>query len=463
MIWPMSNSSGDSQIISNEHYEFLQLSQVGRISDRASHVVDAEEQSLRQFNAELLHKIGEYRKKNLELAANENELKTKLAFQLKQTTDRERELVSKYEDEIAQLRKDLEESRRKTDESNDDWTRRLSKLTDESWAQGLENENLKRIEDDLSNRLEKFQDELLRAQELTSSQKSAIETLESENQRISSELNQAEQKAQEIQASFDKYTIDTQAAFEHYKKEAQAAFEQYKTESQKQFDQQNIQLAKMVEQTKDREQQMIAAYEALRLEYANMDRCYTESNQALVKLQSEMRERYKQHESELEELTTYLTNKAAQDSALIREENEKLRESLNHRDTRLDQDRQALQTWKEQLTYLDQHLKQFSEKLKKSKSEMLRLVKNVEEEVKFSVSHPFTDYLEMADLEINQIAQQLSGISSMSPLKVKLDTRLQQATAHRDGIKAILDKSTTQLSEHVKTIQTLIKSLEFLT
>ena len=110
----MSNTSGESKIVSNEHYEFLQLSQVGRISDRASQVVGAEEQSLRQFNAELLHKIGEYRKKNLELSANENELKTKLAQTTKSLGERERELVSRYEDEIGQLRKDLEEQRQKS-------------------------------------------------------------------------------------------------------------------------------------------------------------------------------------------------------------------------------------------------------------------------------------------------------------------------------------------------------------
>ena len=94
---------------------------------------------------------------------------------------------------------------------------------------------------------------------------------------------------------------------------------------------------------------------------------------------------------------------------------------------------------------------------------MIRLTKNVEDEIKFAVAHPFTEYLEMAELEIVQIAQQLSGISSMSPLKTKLETRLQQANAHRDGIKMILEKSKSQLSEHAKGIQTLVKSLEFLT
>lgn len=437
----MSNTSGDPQIVSNEHYEFLQLSQVGRLSERASQVVDAEEQSLRQFNAELLHKIGEYRKKNLELSANENELKTKLAQNAKAAGERERELVSNYENEIAQLRKDLEESRQKIQDSQEDWTRRLSKLTDESWAQGLENENLKRIEDDLSSKLEKFQEELTRAHALEESNRTAIETLTAEKQRVVSELAEAERKAADIQQAFDKYTIETQTRFE----------------------QQSLQVAKMIEQSKEREQQMIAAYEALRLEYANMDRCYTESNQALVKIQGEMRERYKQHETELEELTAYLTNKAAQESAAIREENVRLRENLSQRDTRLDQDRQAMETWKDQLTSLDAHLKQFSEKLKRAKGEMIRLTKNVEGEVKFSLTHPFTDYLEMADLEIAQIAQQLTGISSMSPLKAKLEARLQQANAHRNGIKAILDKSGAQLNEHARTIQTLVKSLEFLT
>jgi Skp family chaperone for outer membrane proteins len=208
---------------------------------------------------------------------------------------------------------------------------------------------------------------------------------------------------------------------------------------------------------------MGAAYEALRIEYANIDRCYSESNGALVKLQSEMRERFQQHETELQDLTHYLSEKAAHDSALLRDDHSKLREALSIRDTRLDQEKTALQTWKEQLSYLDQHLKLFSDKLKKSKSEMIRLSKNVDDEIKFSVAHPFTEYLEMAELEIAQIVQQINGLSSISPLKTKLESRLRQAELHRDGIRSILEKSQTLLCDHEKSIQILLKSLEFLT
>lgn len=373
----MALMSNDAAIISNEHYEFLQLNQVGRLSDRASKVVDADEQSLRQFNAELLQKVGDYRKRNLELSASENELKTKIAQQTKAAADKERCSTAKFQTEVELLKKKLSDAERTIAESNEDWTKRLSKLTDENWAHGLENENLKRIETDLEQQVARFQE--------------AVETAH------------------------------------------------------------------------EREEQMAAAYEALRIEYANIDRCYTESNGTLVKLQAEIRERFKQHDVELQDLTNYLTEKAAQESAVIRDENAKLKEALGVRETRLDQDKTALQTWKEQLSYLDQHLKQYSEKLKKSKFEMIRLTKNIEGEITFSVTHPFTDYLEMADLEIAQITQQLAGLSSMSPLKTKLELRLQNANAHRDGIKVILDKSVTQLSDHAKAVQLLVKSLEFLT
>lgn len=418
------------EIISNEHYEFLQLSQVGRISDRAQKVVDAEEQSLRQFNAELLTKIGEFRKKNLELAANENELRTKLAVQAKQNADKEREITAKLQGEIDQLKAKLEAIERANEETKEEWSRKLSKLSDESWAQGLENENLKRMEEELESKLQGFQGELDRQRELEDAHKQAIQTLTNENHRISQELQEAEQNK-----------IDTQKA----------------------FDSQNIQLAKMVEATQEREAQLVRAYEALRVEYANMDRCYNESNNALVKLQSEMRERYQQHENELQELTTYLETKAAQESQLIREENANLKQALMIKDTRNEEDRRNLQAWKDQLTSLDQYLKQFGDKLKKSKSEMIRLSRSLEDEVRFSVAHPFTEYLEIADQEVAQIEQQLTTTSSLSPLKQKLDQRLQAAVSHRDGIKQILNKSGSQLEEHTKSIRTLIKSLEFLT
>lgn len=422
--------STEPTIVSNEHYEFLQLSQHGRISERASKVVDDEEQSLRQFNAELLQKIGDYRKKNLELSASENELRTKLALQTKLNAEKERDLVMKYETQISDLKKALSEKSQKLDDANEDWSRRLARLTDESWAQGLENENLRRREDELQSKVSQFQVEMDRAQELERSQALAIETLTSEKERIAAELEEAEHRKVEMKATFDE---------------------------------QNIQLAKLVEATRERESQMATAYEALRLEYANIDRCYNESNQALIKLQAEMRERYKQHETELQELQTYLQTKAAQDSSLIRDENAKLREALSQRETRLDQDRASMQAWKDQLNHLDQYLKQFAEKLRKSKSELIRLTKSIEDEVKFSTQHPFTEYLEMAEQEIAAVQQQLTGVSSMSPLKAKLETRLQQATAHRDGIKGILEKSASQITEHSRTIQTLVKSLEYLT
>jgi chromosome segregation ATPase len=376
-------SNNDSGIVSSEHYEFLQLSQVGRLSERVSKVVDAEEQSLRQFNAELLQKIGEYRKKNLELSTIENDLRSQLAIQLKKASERERELTAKTQSEIDTLTSKLQDVGRSTDESNEDWSRRLAKLSDENWALGLENENLKRSESDLQHKLDLSQQEIQKSRELEESARS-------------------------------------------------------------------------------RETQMAAAYEALRVEYANIDQCYSESNAALVKLQSEMRERSREHETELQELTTYLTAKAAQESVMIRDENARFRESLSFRDTRLDQDKTALQTWKEQLSYLDQHLKQFSEKLKKSKSELVRLVKSVEDEVQFSVANPFTDYLEMADLEVSQITHQLSGVSSMSPLKGKLEARLHQANAHRDALNAILEKSNVQLKAHSESLHMIVKGLEFL-
>lgn len=384
---PGFQSTTDSEIVSNEHYEFLQLNQVGRLSPRAAKGVDTDEQSLRQFNAELLQRIGEYRKRNLELSAVENELRSQLASQLKQSTDRERELTAKYEDEIETLRISLADTKLASEEAKEDWSRRLAKLSDESWAQALENETLKRSEDELSRQLAHLQE-----------------------------------------------TVDAQSV-RHIESE---------------------------ETHRSRETQMTTAFEALRIEYSNIDKCYAESNAALVKLQSEMRSRETKYETEIQELTSYLKRKGDDDASLIREENARLRESLAVRDTRHDVERASLTSWKDQLSGLDQHLKQFAEKLQRSKTELTRLSKSAEEEIKFSLKNPFTDYLDMAELEVQQIQAHLAATSTLSPLKQKLEVRLQQAVSHRDGIGEILDRSDSQLAEHARSIQTLIKSLEFL-
>jgi hypothetical protein len=102
-------ASSDAAIISSEHYEFLQLNQVGRLSERATRVVDPEEQSLRQFNTELLQKVGDFRKRNLELSASENDLKTKLALQTKTANEKERELTTNFQSEIESLQRKLSE------------------------------------------------------------------------------------------------------------------------------------------------------------------------------------------------------------------------------------------------------------------------------------------------------------------------------------------------------------------
>lgn len=383
----------NSDLISNEHYEFLQLNQIGPLSARASKAIDPEEKSLRQFNAELLQRIGDFRKKNQELSESENALKSQLAQTQKQAQETERALTSRFENEIAILKRDLESLRTSHQESNEEWSRRLSRLSDDGWARDLENETLRRSADEFQQKLSQ---------------------LEEENRHL-------------------RETVDSQART----------------------------LTTTAAATKARETQLTGAFEALRKEYADIDRCYAESNAALVKLRAESRELETRHETELQELTTYLTEQAKEESTQIREENARLREQLSARDVRLDQERASLETWKDQLTQLDQHLRHFSEKLKRGKAELGTLTKTLESEVRFAVANPFVEYLGLAEHEIESLNQQLMSTSALSPAKAKLESRLAQANSHREAIKAVLDKSEAQLNEHLKTIQSVLKSIEY--
>lgn len=431
------NKSPESPIFSSEHYKILQLDQVGR-----------DDKSLREFNAELLQRIGEYRKKNLELVANENNLKSEIAVQMKQFSERERELTQKFQREFDQLKKSIEDDRITNEQSIEEWNRKLAKLSDENWAKGLEIEGLRRTENEIQEKILKLQEQVARTLATEASQRSELEAaLESEESlRVELELSkkESESAAQRFTAISNELaqekTLSTQA---------------------------QLALKSQIEQVSDafrkREAELITAFEALRVEYSNIDTCYKEANETTSQIRAELRAREDEHQQRLiEQEKTLRASYLTENHAMIAE-NTKLREMLSVRDQRLDQDREALQTWREQLGYLDQHLRQLSDSIKKDRSEILRTAKSVSEEVQFNLQHPFTEYLEIAEREVVQIESQLSSTSGMSPLRAKLEARLESAKSHRNGILEILDQAKSGLNEHAKSIQGVLKSLETLT
>ena len=108
----MSNDS----LTSEEHLESIQLDLLNREFNRNSPNPAMELAALRDFNAQLLERIGQFRRQNLELSANENDLRTSLAEQQAANVKLKAEL-----------------------------TQTLTQVTDEKWASDLEVERLRML------------------------------------------------------------------------------------------------------------------------------------------------------------------------------------------------------------------------------------------------------------------------------------------------------------------------------
>lgn len=382
------NKSPESPIFSDEHYKFLQLDTIKRAPVAVPAASVSEEKSLREFNADLLQKIGDYRKKNLELTANENHFKNQLALQTKQANDRERELISKFQREIESLKRAQENDRLDHEHASEEWARKLSKLTDEAWERGLEIETLRRDE---------------------------------------------------------AFALEQRTYLEQQIKEAAATEDRMREEF-------GIAL--------DRESQLVGAFEALRADYSNIDAGYRDSLETIARLQEELRARDERQILDLAKQEQTLKATWAQDAENLRTENTKLRELLGARETRIEQDRVALHTWREQLTFLDQCLRQQGDSIKKEQADLAKLARAVQDEVQFAIANPFTDYLEIAQKEVAHIEAQLSGTAAMSPLRGKLEVRLASAKSHRDQIVGILENAKAGMNEHSVAIERILKQVD---
>ncbi len=380
----MSNSA-DSDLIPNEHYEILQMDLVKRGLNRSLAALSAEEDtSLRDFNAELLSRIGDFRKKNLELARSEYALRMELAQVEKREREREQGTSERYEREIENLKRTVTELQLSNEHSNEEWNRKYTALSDEKWERELEIENLKKKE--------------IEQQETIS--------------RMAQQI--AEQTAKE---------------------------------------------ASRTEESKREHQRMTSAYEALRGEYSSIEACYHAANETVLQLRSEIHALTARYEQALLQQKDQLRHEHKTQSELIVTENAQLRSMLLARDTKLDADRSAVQALRERLAYLDQHLGQVGERVRRDKVELTKVSKCINEELQFALTHPFTEYLQIAELEVAQLERQLGSSSQMAPHRQKLEARLNQAVSHRDGIKAILNDSQSDLARHAKTVHTIFEVL----
>lgn len=422
-----------------EFYAQLNVHQSRAAESQLTRKSENGEESLRQFNAELLERIGDFRKRNLELASIENALRQELSQASKREAARERELAAKFQSEIEALKKALSEERIKHEQTSEEWQRKLSRMTDESWSKGL----------DLTKAKASFDEERSALIESRTQLEDEIEKLRSqmlENQR------RGEKSRTELAAQLDEANEligALQQGLEDAKKETLAQTAQAAREKNQ-----------LTDQFRAREQQFVTTFDALKLDYARLDQGFKEASETASRLRTELQSQIERHRSELSEQARVLREQFVKEQHELFAENAKLKELLNARDTRNAAESEALLKWRDQLASLDSHLKGLSDLLKRGRGELLRAAKKVQDEIQFSLAHPFTEYLEAAEKEVEYLEKQIGSASQLSPMRSKQEARLQEAISHRDAIRELLEKAETPLKEHAATIQTLLRSLE---
>jgi len=417
-----------------DHFESIQNDllrrEFGRYAPEPSSESADELASLREFNGNLLERIGEFRKQNLALSSNESTLRASLATQEKRCADLER---------------------------------KLAKLTDEKWEKTLEVEGLAKIEAELRDEIERIKQES--AQSLEQADRQSQQTLElhraensdlrnrldasvAENARLAERLASSERLNSERAARIDEadqLLSGLEEALETSKQELQTS-KDAATRALAAAHEQQAQLNAKIQALAARENQLIGAFESLRAEYSSIDACYKEASATVIRLRGEF------------EVQARMLADAQKDVESLTFERTRLQQLLEVKEARDESERTRLQTAREQLDFLERHLRQVSEALKKDKAEILRLSKQIAEELQLTRQHPFREYLEAAEMELSHLHAQLQSMSEMSPNRAKLEARIGQATEHRDLLKSALFNSERHLEERMQVVQTIIRN-----
>lgn len=433
------NDTKDPRILSPELYAQLNLHQQKRGEARTPRSLEQNEASLREFNAELLERIGDFRKRNLELSSIENNLRLELTEVCKREAAREREITAKFALEIESLKKQLGEARLDHEKLNEEWQRKFARMTDETWSKGLDIAKLKEgfeqersalqdaktaVEDDLERTRSQLVDHQRRAEKSRS--------------ELSNQLHEANQTIEGLKAALESSKNEFSALSANAAREKSAIMEQYRS----------------------REERLLTTFDALKLDYERLDQGLKVATETGSQLHAELQRQTERHRVELLDQQTRLRAEFVAEQHEMFAENARLKELLSVRDTRHAAESEALLRWRDQLSSLDAHLKGLSDLLKRGRAESLRAAKKVQDEIAFALEHPFVEYLEIANKEVEYLEKQIASSSPLSPMKAKHESRLTEATSHRDAIKELMASADSPLREHATTIQTLVKALE---
>lgn len=419
------NDTSDFPTLSDDHLESIQMDLLKLEFNKNSRSQAAELASLRDFNGQLLERIGQVRTRNLELEANEDALQERLTALEVERVDHERASEEKSI-EITALKRQLEDRQKEFEASEAELRGQITKLSDENWALKLESDRVKPLETKNTELLEKIEEQdaaLTSEAAKLSKAKFQIASLE--------DALRAGQK--QLEAAHDAAAGALASAHEEH--------------------------AKIADQFRVRESQLIGAFENLRTEYSSVDKCYRESVEAVAQLRAQIRAAEVDKERSLYEMQSRLQVEFQRQAEAFNSEINRLKRLLEVKNNQSDVDRTKLQTWREQLDYLDQHLRRFSDSLKKDRMEVQKIVRTLAVELDSARRHPFNEYLEAAETELAHLDKQIAAIPALSPARLKLEARMKQIAEYRESLKSQLASAEGRCAERSKIIQVISANL----
>jgi chromosome segregation ATPase len=390
---------------------------------------------------------------------------------------------------------------------SEDLTRRLAKLTDESWAKDLEIQHLRNLhasEEAVSMRLKaelamhqsKLQDAYERQNELeemVSAKEGELQSFKEESKKLFKEANASHrteldilqrtnaslrQRLDELQGAYNdkqaevERTEAARAAKENELHHACQLVDSLRTAIEAK-DQEVRTGREQVEQTQRafqlRENQLNTELSRARAEQVRLEKSLQDANSAIQHLTGAIETLKSQHEAEMRELEAgaqtslvelqkKLELEFQKQFEVVLSENQKFRKMLEHRDTQIEVDRQNLKQWQEQLNSFEMHLRQSKESLRRDRSELIRLMKQSMTELQMAREHSFREHVGVAEIEIARTQDQLANTSTLSPLRAKLEERLQQMIEQRNALKAGIDQIQNHIDERIQTLNNIVRN-----
>ncbi len=387
----------------------------------------------------------------------------------------------------------------------DELSRKLAKLTDDNWAKDLELQNLQdRLSAEEAIGLRMKAENALHLSRLheVSGRQSDLERLLTERDEEVSALEKASRRAEsdlmnvrrekdarihllEAEAAENadqlerarKLVAELEAAVEAGAEETARVREdaaRAAVKAQAAIQAANQQQAQAMSEFRNRETQLSSEIAQIRASCAEIDQGRKDALETAHQLRAaieahraqadaDLRRKDSENERSLAELRACLQEEFQKRFEVVVSENKKFRQMLDHRDTQIETDRNNLKQWQEQLNFLDQHLRQSKEALKRERGEMGRLAKQLSLELQQLRHHPFQTHIEFVDAEITRLQVQHAATSALSPARAKIEERVAQMIEDRQRFTQNLAESQRLTDERLAALSNILKSVNTLT